>query len=216
MTEIKINDTKIELHEFDFNQSKPLDLSSARKNLTMVNNLLREKQIKVVLMYGTLLGACREGDFIPHDTDIDLALKIEEKNKLISVIPELDNLGFLLVRFEENLVSVMKDEVYIDFYFFKKRYFFFRYNSPGLVLKGKYLNDLIEFQFLNQCFLVPRHWQVLLRELYGKTWKTPIKNDPSMNHNSYIRLRKYLVKHTPFIINFYRKITLYVRNKRNN
>lgn len=56
--------------------------------LREVDRICEKYGLKYSLSGGTLLGAVRHKDFIPWDDDIDLDLKRDDFNKLISVLPE--------------------------------------------------------------------------------------------------------------------------------
>lgn len=68
----------------DYGQSAPsknrfsLDKADAARALADVTARLTQDGIRNFILSGTLLGAVREGDFLPHDYDIDLGVMGEE------------------------------------------------------------------------------------------------------------------------------------------
>jgi len=68
---------------------KRLDPEVARENLFLLNEVLTGTNIAYGLIFGTLLGAIREGQFIAHDEDIDLYVLDEYKPDVIRLLPEL-------------------------------------------------------------------------------------------------------------------------------
>jgi len=57
-------------------------LDLLRTTLTYVTKLLAENGVTYWAMKGSLLGAIREKDIIPHDYDIDLAMLMVDLNKV--------------------------------------------------------------------------------------------------------------------------------------
>ena len=74
-----------------YDNATTIDASIAKQNLLDFKKVLDERNIKFLIMHGTLLGAIREHDFIIHDIDIDTCTLSEEK--LIEAIPALDKVG---------------------------------------------------------------------------------------------------------------------------
>ncbi|MCB0743056.1 MAG: LicD family protein [Ignavibacteriae bacterium] len=106
--------------------NKQLNIKTAKKNLLDVKKIIDSHQIKFGLIYGTLLGAIRENNFIEHDEDIDLFVLEEDKEDLLSILKEIIDLGFEVVRYDGKLLSIIRHDEYIDFYFFRKTNFFYR------------------------------------------------------------------------------------------
>ena len=71
------------------------------KLLREVDRICKKHNLHYSLSGGTLLGAIRHKDFIPWDDDIDLDLKRDDFNKLISILP--DELGdeFEFINYKE-------------------------------------------------------------------------------------------------------------------
>ncbi len=61
------------------------------KLLRMIDRVLRANGIKYFLAYGTLLGAARDGRFIPWDDDIDVCLMRDDFNRAVTVLQEQFN-----------------------------------------------------------------------------------------------------------------------------
>ena len=70
-------------------------------NLCDVRKVLEACGIQFVLIFGTLLGAVREGDFISYDTDVDLACFSPDHQKLLKAVRMLRDLGFYIPEAEE-------------------------------------------------------------------------------------------------------------------
>lgn len=179
--------------------SKTLNIEVAKTNLIELKNLLDCHNVKFGLIYGTLLGAIREKAFIKHDEDIDLFLLDEHKESLLSILKEIINIGFEVIRYDGKLLSISKDKEYIDFYFFRKNKLFYRKCEVGLTAKAKYLENTVDYTFLNETFQVPINVESFLVDLYGKNWRVPIKNDPAIGHNKYIIFREWIKKNIPFL-----------------
>lgn len=61
--------------------------------LKMVDTALRDAGIEYFLGYGTLLGAARDGEFIPWDDDIDICLMRDDFNRAVQILTEKFNYG---------------------------------------------------------------------------------------------------------------------------
>jgi lipopolysaccharide cholinephosphotransferase len=178
---------------------KYLNLDVAKNNLLDLKEVMDESGVKFGLIYGTLLGAYREKNFIKHDYDTDLYVLEEVKQDLLDALPKLINIGFEVCRYDGLLLSISRDEEYIDFYFFRKSNFFYRKNSLGLSAKAKYLENTVDYNFLGKPFQIPQNVESFLVYLYGPTWNTPIENDQSKSHHWYIKTREYIRNDIAFI-----------------
>lgn len=181
------------------NGVKTLNIVKATANLLDAKTVLDNHNVKFGLIYGTLLGAVREKGFIKHDEDIDLFVLDEERENVLSSLHDLIANGFDVIRYNDKLLSITRDNEYIDFYFFKKSNFLYRKCDVGLKAKAKYLENTIDYPFLGEVFQVPKNPEKFLVDLYGKNWRIPKKNDPSMNHDKYIIFRNSIKKNLPFI-----------------
>jgi hypothetical protein len=70
---------------------KPIDKAIAKENLLLLKDILDKNHLRFLLLFGTLLGAVREHDFIAHDEDIDLVMKKEDmpawfKNGMLAAV----------------------------------------------------------------------------------------------------------------------------------
>jgi len=189
--------TEIEL----FHGRKRIDRTIAKENLEMFYSIIKNTNIKYGLMYGTLLGAVREGNFIVHDEDTDIFVLEEDREAVLKLLFEFKRIGLSVVRVDKGLISLMRKNEYIDMYFFrKKRILGFinrRVYSNSLNLKAEYLEELTTINFLGMEFPITSQPEKLLEELYGSTWRTPIAGNPAGGNTIYDYLRKNL----PFIKN---------------
>jgi lipopolysaccharide cholinephosphotransferase len=155
--------------------SKPIDLAIARENLIRFNDILANHGLKPFLVFGTLLGATREKDFIPHDTDTDVGMLARDRPAFLPLVFELDAAGLELVRFSHDLMSFMRSGEYIDLYFFKKKRFPpWGWASGRLFIPRQHLPNLCVLEFHQRRFWAPQDVPGLLRFWYGANWATPI------------------------------------------
>ena len=69
-----------------------MNIENARKNFLEIDEILNRCKIKYYLSEGTLLGAVRDGDFIPWDHDLDL--RVEPTDWKLSMREEFKRGGF--------------------------------------------------------------------------------------------------------------------------
>lgn len=172
--------------EFNYNEvtlqhgQKKINKKTAKENLLKFHSIIEKTNIRYGLYFGTLLGAIRENDFIAHDEDTDIYILEEDRKLFINQLFAFRKYGLELVRVRNNLMSFMSNGEYIDIYFFKriKKYKIFNYRSIGSKyhIKEKYILDRKKYTFKGEEFYIPSNAEKVLEILYGKNWKTPIKN----------------------------------------
>lgn len=146
-----------------------------KKNLLDFKKLADENNLKFCLYKGTLLGAIRENDFITHDEDTDLSILEEDKDALFELTFKLQKIGFEIIRFERRgILSIMRNNEYIDFYIFKKYAPNIRACGNIFVLE-RFLFETTLYEFKSKKFRVPEDYFSCLNILYGKDWMNPIK-----------------------------------------
>ena len=95
-----------------------LDPSAARNNLLFFDDLVKNTNIRWTLFYGTLLGVIRDNDFIPHDDDIDIVVLNEDRPEFMRLLFEFIDNGFVLLRNERSILTLYRNGVYMDIYFY--------------------------------------------------------------------------------------------------
>lgn len=161
-----------------------IDRDVCRRNLLDVKAVLDKHNIKFWLVYGTLLGATREGDFIAHDTDTDLGVYEEDRKQFIIALKEILGLGFKLIRTRapDDRATIMREDEYIDFGIFRverddrgREYYVYQDNREY----GQSFETLKPQFFLDEEFLVPTAAEELLLRWYGKDWRRPKAGTPA-------------------------------------
>lgn len=154
---------------------KVINKDIANENLQLLNSIFKKRGIKFGLIYGTLLGAIREKDFISHDEDIDLFILEEYRDKFLDSLFELRKEGFEVVRDDRaGLISIMRKNEYLDFYFFKKYKTGLRICS-GLIMHESFFTNTIQYQFKGDYYDIPKDYEDFLVFEYGENWNIPIK-----------------------------------------
>lgn len=155
------------------------------------------------LDFGTLLGAYREQDFIPHDNDIDIGMLRKDYNTGIETA--LIKNGFKKIKEftvlnEEGLEQTYcKNHVHIDIFFYNRRndgtYYCNNFSAPegkawketavaGIVVVEEVSVSIKGFDkllFQGEYFNVPQNTDEYLRINYGNGYMTP---DPEFEYHN--------------------------------
>lgn len=136
---------------------------------------------------GTLLGAIRENDYIPHDTDLDVNILVEKHDKvltqkgLIEFVTVFQKKGFELVRimlYSGTLMQLVfaKDEVTFDIEFIHKDLqhdWYITVHEHGVYFYDKkFYMDKGYTKFKGSKYITPHPVKAYLDHRYGE-WKKP-------------------------------------------
>ena len=176
--------------------------------LVIFDKCLSEHGYKYTLAFGSLLGAIRERDFIPHDDDIDVTMWIEDYSP--DLVTALESVGFR----HKCTFSVENDEyakedtfefkgVLLDIFYIygsseKDSYCCYfeiqpgcssRYSSVkkygGLATRKIYLSankDTVRVPFKGIEVPVPTNYDEVLKKVFGDNYMTPI---PGWTHEDF-------------------------------
>jgi len=171
---------------------KVLNKKVSKHNLLTFKECLDFYDVKFGIIYGTLLGAVREKDFIEHDEDTDTYILEKDRERLLALLFELRKSGFEVARYENSLLSLIRDGDYIDVYIFKKNIFNV-YICNGYIVKSKYMHKFSTVSFLEQRFNTLRYPISFLENVYGKDWRVPKKGFNARTYQSFENIAR-LVK----------------------
>lgn len=170
-----------------------IDRVASKENLLIFRDIMLTEGVSFGLIYGTLLGAVRENNFIEHDEDTDLFMLMEDRQKLLDSLFILKDKGFNVGRYNHGeLISIVRNGQYIDVYFFRKG--LFKRKCDRNIIPAKYVEQTREYEFLGQQFNIPKATEKALIYLYGKDWKTPKRNAPATNYGFYLYIRNNIRK----------------------
>ena len=162
--------------DLKFADCETITHEQAKNILFKMKTLLDEKGIRFWLIYGTLLGAVRDKNFISHDKDVDI--QTWEFEKLLSIIPWLDQQGMKLIRVQPGRIyTFAMDNAYVDIYIAGRAPFplnLWCYWLNGNIVPKRLVVPLTHIDFLGEQFNVPAQSEKLMEFFYGKSWRTPI------------------------------------------
>ena len=180
------------------------ELQLRNKGLREVKQILEKSDTDCILIFGVLLGAVREKNFIKWDWDVELAVFSD------SFLPKFDSLEKEAIK-----QGFVVDRVNISNKFFKAhlRKYDTKYSLTGVDLDGrmrrtrvyqvpcKFFETLDSIEFLGEIYKTPSDVEGYLEYTYGKNWKTPLMTYDKTVYKS----DKTTIK-TPIIYKLYNKL----------
>ena len=148
--------------------------------LKEVTDEYEKRGITWFLIFGSLLGAVRDGGPIPGDDDIDICVLQKDRAKIKEANTYLRTLGYWIPEKEDGMVE--RDEVYIkdgqkiEACVFHNEGDYYRYDpcQPNIRYEKKYFEVLTKVDFGGIVSYIPVHNIELLELMYGPKWKIPI------------------------------------------
>jgi phosphorylcholine metabolism protein LicD len=179
-------------------RTRPMDRDVAFDNAAAVSGVFTELGIKHCLSHGTILGVYRDGDTIPWDDDVDMALFSVDRDKYEEARHRLRALGFFVpnegnpkkrieaygskanmpyydfvaIRNGEKLEGWIFDLVG-DYYIYDKA-------RDGLTIPKRFFDTLSTVTWRGLLFPAPSDIEGFLTIMYDSTWRTP---DPEKKYN---------------------------------
>lgn len=156
---------------------------NAEKNLGAFTRCAQKHDLPFILTEGTALGAYRQGDFIPGDSDTDIM--IFDGGKLKIVLDELILEGFVVCRvpiqlFNSTLgtvVSIMRNREWIDIDVFHREKRCAAMAGPCSQLEPL-LQKFETVQLGKSQYYIPSSPERYLEYLYGAEWRIPKNEKP--------------------------------------
>lgn len=136
-----------------------------------MKEIFDSKGIKFWLCFGTFLGIYRDGDLIPQDRAIDLAVYSEDTGRIESYANLFAEKGITFIPRPDSLLY--KDGEHIDFFPWRLR--------DDKRIWGTYNIDATDFEtpnwvdFLGERCRMLSHPEKWLEHIYGPDWRTPKK-----------------------------------------
>jgi hypothetical protein len=164
-------------HQTKFGLAKrKFDKKIAEQNLKDMIHVFESCKVTTWLHAGTLLGCIRDGDFISHDYDTDVAaFQRDYKNIGLAVGILIRDYGFELIRCPENntYFSIIRNEVYIDIYLYIEKV------KGWFSVYGDWIHQK-DLKFKRMTFLsmevnVSINSENILEDWYGSDWRIPIR-----------------------------------------
>ena len=148
------------------------------RNLLDFKLIMNKHGIEFMLIFGTLLGAIREGGLIEYDTDADVAC-LETNHRMIHrVVTDLLGLGFKIVPRDYSPLHDMffiRDGEKIEIWWFCDTGTEWLYDKSIRYPKS-FFDTTEQVDFLGNTFKVPNNPKEFLTLTYGNDWVTPDRN----------------------------------------
>lgn len=172
-------------------RTRPIDQTALFNITKEVIEIFNELGIKWCLSHGTALGVYRDGDAIPWDDDVDLAIFSMDRQKLTQARARLREKGFFVpdegdpnkpIDPKSNMpyydFVAIKNGEKVECWIFDKVGAFFVYDPKreGLAIPETYFTTLAKIKWRGDDFMVPNDIDGFLTKMYGPAWKTPDKN----------------------------------------
>lgn len=141
--------------------------------LAIIKSHLDAHDIPFHLMFGTLLGAVRDGEFIEWDTDVDIAILDRYQNRMID---SLSDCPLKLIRVGDFYCTMRHKLDYIDIYTYVdegEKYAYCGGISRFFDEEKNVFDDWSEIEFKGMRFRTVENPKASLARWYGADWRTP-------------------------------------------
>ena len=152
-----------------------------------------KKNISYFVMFGTLLGAVRDEDFIEYDNDIDLIVLDANIEKVKLCLDDFSKINLHPIRVQSDLISLFRNGDYIDINFFKTNYHKNVICSDSYIFPYDFFISTSKVTIRGNEFSSPIRPKELLLQIYGKDWRTP-KRNATAKYNTFSGRIKNLLK----------------------
>ena len=182
----------------------------AYTNLKYIMEISEKENIKVMPIFGTLLGFIREGDFIKHDYDIDLGvLPSMQPSELAQILVEKYGFQFiqgLAYHGQVTEFTVTLHGLSTDFFFLQNhddvtRTISYYWKSDGgytdprqnnvKYVERKQITDLKPLFIKDIKVMVPVDVETELEAIYGKGWRIPDPHFTDKENRKVIHVKDY-------------------------
>lgn len=167
-----------------FEPNVPMNQEDAKYMLITMKNVLAKHGVTIMPMFGTLLGAIREQNFIKNDSDIDVVIYAKDRQKVFDLRPELEKNGIQLYcyvlpwifTFEYKGITCDIYSLYETVWPWTNRY----YLLLEKYISREFFDATEDYEWFGETFQVPAHPETILEYLYGKTWRIPQSTKPKI------------------------------------
>jgi phosphorylcholine metabolism protein LicD len=147
-----------------------------------VKGILDAYKIPFFLIFGTLLGAYRDKDFIKHDSDIDIGLLEQYNEKIVELINDgyfaIYGLKYIREWHEKKHIRALQYKSdYIDLWFFDKRGKQYYSGAHYNIYASQIDCGFSKIMFYGQKYNAPNDIEAYLsRHYYKSDWKIPVED----------------------------------------
>jgi phosphorylcholine metabolism protein LicD len=169
------NDMTVPPWERGVRKGGEMDQRVMTDNMLKFKEVMDKHNIKFVLIFGSLLGAVRDGGLMSYDTDADVMCFAPDHRNMGSAVSELRYEGFVVPDRNDcplNDHFMIRNGEKIDIWWFTKLRNEWVYDS-AIKYPATYFDNLEEIDFLGAKFKVPQNPRKFLEHTYGPTWITP-------------------------------------------
>jgi len=169
----------------------------ANKTLSLLGRIFDEKKIDYILEGGTLLGIVREDRLLPWDTDIDISVRSDQAEKIVSQLWRFWIRGYKtrVKRFKKDvgpfkkgdirIIKIQRHILYLKRFEMVDIFVKYKVGDEYLNIVGKkpaiirnfpsvYLENCEKIEYRGQLYRAPINKEEYLELIYGD-WKTPKK-----------------------------------------
>jgi len=144
-----------------------IELQTRRENIEILSQALTECDIPFWIHGKTLLGIIRYKQFVIEDHDDDIGVLSEYRTNVCSrLYPKLKENGFQAIRYNDTMLSVIRNDRYIDICFFEQDKDKIGYGKKWF--PKKYFEKFDSVLFHGREYPVPSNAEKLLEIMYPK------------------------------------------------